>query len=333
MPYEGLAHADSILLGRDEANWLTLLNDFEAKKLKKIYKPESIKNLKIKTPPSKVVLPGFQLIGAIEATRGCPYSCYFCPESNTPNGNFFYKRPAHEVVEEITQDPHRIIMFYDASLTIDPNYTKQLFRLMIPLNKKFFCNGNVDVLANDEELVSLSKKAGCIGWLIGFESISQDTINTLHKTTNTIAKYKQAIDLIHSSKMMVIGDFMFGFDTDTKDVFKTTVNTILSLGIDAADFTIATPFPGTPFYNSLKNQKRIKTEDWQKYTMYSVVYEPKNMDSKELIEGIQYAYYKFYSMKSIIRRILKGTRYGFYAFWAILSRNLISMIASKKIRN
>ena len=48
--------------------------------------------------------------------------------------------------------------------------------------KKFFCNGNVDILANDIELVKLSKKAGCIAWLIGFESINQVTIKNKNST-------------------------------------------------------------------------------------------------------------------------------------------------------
>jgi radical SAM superfamily enzyme YgiQ (UPF0313 family) len=203
---------------------------------------------------------------------------------------------------------------------------------MIPLKKKFFCNGNVDVLLADKDLVKLSKQAGCIGWLIGFESISQKTIKNVQKTTNTVSDYKKTIDQIHKEKMMVIGDFMFGFDTDTPEIFKSTVNAIIDLGIDVADFTIATPFPGTPFFDSLEEEDRILTKDWRKYTMYSVVYKPRLMNKKELIDGISYVYREFYSPKHTIKRIIRGLNLGLFPFFGILSRNLISMIASKKIR-
>ncbi|RLF59189.1 MAG: hypothetical protein DRN27_03335 [Thermoplasmata archaeon] len=333
MPNEGLKHADSILMGRGEANWITLLKDAEINSLKQKYDPKPYESLSKSIPPTNVRLPGFQLMGAIEATRGCPYLCSFCPESNTPNGSHYYKRSITEIIEEIKKAPQRIIMFYDASLTIDPVFTKKLFKQMIPLKKKFFCNGNVDVLSKDDELIELSKQAGCIGWLIGFESISQKTIDSVNKKTNTVSIYKQAIDHIHLHKMMVIGDFMFGFDTDTKDVFQTTVKTIIGLGIDVADFTIVTPFPGTPFYEELKKQNRITSKNWNDYTMYSVVYQPKQMNKEELIDGIYDVYRRFYAPKNTLLRILKGARFGFYPFFSILSRNFISMIASTKIRN
>jgi len=332
LPKEALLHADSILLGRGETNWLTLLEDAELNEIKSIYKPESYDSISCSIPPTNVTLPGFMMVGAIEATRGCPYRCNFCPESNTPNGHIYYKRPINEVIDEIRKIKQKIIMFYDASLTIDPDYTKTLFKKMIPLKKHFFCNGNVDVLSSDEELIHLSKKAGSIGWLIGFESISQKTIDAVHKKTNSVAIYKQAIDLIHKYHMMVIGDFMFGFDTDTKDVFNTTAETIKKLGIDVADFTINTPFPGTPMYDQLEKEGRILTKNWTKYTMYSVVYQPQKMTPNELRDGVFFMYQSFYSFPETIKRICKGLCYGLYPFVAIVNRNLISLIASKKIK-
>jgi radical SAM superfamily enzyme YgiQ (UPF0313 family) len=333
LPEEALMYADSVLLGRGEANWLTALRDIESKSLKNIYPVESYDSIPCIIPSTKVSLPGFMIIGAIEATRGCPFNCNFCPESNTPNGHIYFKRPLKEVINEIKEMKQKIIMFYDASLTIDPHYTKKLFKHMIPLKKKFFCNGNANVLSTDEELIYLSKKAGCIGWLIGFESISQQTINAVKKTTNTVNTYKRVVDLIHKHKMIVIGDFMFGFDTDTKDVFKTTVTTIKKLGIDVADFTINTPFPGTPVYKDLEKEKRIITKDWSKYTMYSVVYQPKQMSPEELLDGVFYMYHSFYSISEVIKRIVKGLSYGIYPFFSSANRNLISMIASKKIQH
>jgi len=331
LPDEGLEHADSILFGRGEANWLTLLKDAKNNSLKKMYPAEPYENIPIQIPPTNVDLPGFQIIGAIEATRGCPYSCDFCPESNIKQGSFYFKRPVNEIIEEIHALPQKIFMFYDTSLTVDPVFTKELFTKIIPLKKKFFCNGNVDVLSEDEELVALSKKAGCIGWLVGFESISQETIQEIGKNTNKVSLYQQTIDMIHKHHMMVIGDFMFGFDTDTPDVFKMTVNKILNLGIDVADFTIATPFPGTPFYKQLEKNNRIRTKDWSKYNMYSVVYEPKKMTQKELNRGIRQVYGQFYSPKNTLIRLARAFHLGWYPFFSVINRNLISLIASLKI--
>ena len=328
LPEEALNHADSVLLGRSEGSVLNLLNDLKEGQLKSRYHPCSYGSFKI--PLTVVELPGFMMIGAIEATRGCPYHCHFCPEANTPSGSTFFARPVEDVIDELKKIPQKTIMFYDASLTIDSSYTKILFKQLIPLRKRFFCNGNVDVLAQDKELVALSKKAGCIAWLIGFESVSQETLDDVGKRTNIVETYKHVVDMIHAHHMAVIGDFMFGFDTDPTDVFEKTLSVINELGMDVADFSILTPFPGTPLYDQFKEQGRILTSNWNEYNMHTVVFQPKQMSAERLKQGVVSSYASFYDPLATIKRITKSLRYGWYPFFLVISRNIIAMIASKK---
>jgi radical SAM superfamily enzyme YgiQ (UPF0313 family) len=330
LPEEAKKHADSVLLGRGELNWLKLLEDFENKKLKPYYQPIKY-DKSTRIPPVNINLPGFVISGAIEATRGCPYGCEFCPEANIPGAGIFYTRPIDEVIAEIKSIPQRTIMFYDASLTINPNYTKSLFEKMKGLNKKFFCNGNSDVLAQDKELVKLSKEAGCVSWLIGFESFSQKTIDFIGKKTNQVEEYSQAVENIHNNGMAVIGDFMFGFDNDTKDVFNETLRMIKELQIDIADFCILTPFPGTPIYNKLEKEGRILTKDWSQYTLKNVVFNPKNMTPEELMQGLRKMYYEFYSIGYTVKRVARSLGLGIYPFFLVLARNTIANMNSRRL--
>jgi radical SAM superfamily enzyme YgiQ (UPF0313 family) len=330
VPDEAKKHADSVLLGRGELNWLKLLEDFEKKDLKPIYQPINY-DKSTKIPPTNVILPGFVITGAIEATRGCPYRCDFCPEGNIPGAGKFYSRPVDEVISEIKSIPQKTIMFYDTSLTIDPNYSKSLFKKMKGMHKRFFCNGNSNVLANDKELVRLSREAGCISWLIGFESISQQTIDSIGKKTNKIEEYSLTVKNIHNNGMAVIGDFMFGFDNDTPDVFNKTLKMIKKLQIDIADFCILTPFPGTPIYQKLEKENRILTKDWSKYTLKNVVFNPKNMTPDELLLGTRKMYYEFYSKLYTGKRIARSLKLGIYPFFLILARNIIANMNSRRL--
>ncbi len=330
LPEEAKQHADAVLLGRGEMNWLTLLRDLEDNNLKEIYPPEDYPP-HFKIPPTNVKLPGLTLIGAVEATRGCPYACTFCPEANTPNGSRFYMRPVEEVIEEIKLVPQKIIMFYDLSMTIKPSYTKELFNEMSNLGKHFMCNGNVDVLARDEELVELSGKAGCLAWLVGFETFSQETMKHVHKTTNKTDLYQNAVENIHSNRIAVIGDFIFGFDEDTPTVFSETLNQINKLGVDVADFTILTPFPGTPLFKQLDEENRILTKDWSKYNLYTVVFKPMNLTPRQLEQGVRWLYQRFYSLPKSINRCLVAKRNGLYLFSLVASRHLISSFTKKRI--
>jgi len=222
-------------------------------------------------------------------------------------------------------------MFYDTSLTIDSSYTKELFEKMKGLHKKFFCNGNVDVLANDAELVRLSKEAGCVAWLVGFESICQNTLQMIGKTTNTVDRYTQAIRNIHMNHIAVIGDFMFGFDTDTPEVFEKTLKTIKELQIDVADFSILTPFPGTPLFKKFDDEKRILTKDWKYYNMGHVVFTPKQMTPEELLQGVRYMYTEFYRPLYTVKRIAQNLNRGFYPFFVVFARNIVATFNARRL--
>jgi radical SAM superfamily enzyme YgiQ (UPF0313 family) len=329
-PKEALDHADSVLIGRNELNWLELLEDFENGKLQKFYGPKNYDSSS-KIPPTNVEIPGLVITGAVEATRGCTFKCEFCPEANLPGSEEFYKRPINEVIDEIKSISQKTIMFYDNSLTIDTNYTKELFKKMIGLKKRFFCNGNSNVLANDVELVKLSKKAGCVSWLIGFESINQETIDYIGKQSNKVKEYKKAVENIHKNKMAVIGSFIFGFDTDSKDVFEQTLKMIDKLKIDVVDFCILTPIPGTPIYEKLEKEGRIITKDWSRYNMKNVVFKPKNITPEELIKGVKKLYKNYYSTPNTIKRIIRSINLGIYPVFLVLVRNAIANMNSRRI--
>jgi len=332
LPEEAKQHADSVLIGRNEYAWLTVLQDIERKKLQPFYHAPPYNNSLI-LPPTNISLPGFVMTGALEATRGCPYHCEFCPETNIPGGASFYKRSIPEVIAEIKTIPQKTLMFYDTSLTIDPVYTKELFKKMKGLHKKFFCNGNVDVLAHNTELVRLSKEAGCTAWLIGFESICQNTIDDVGKTTNIVEEYAEAIHNIHSNHMAVIGDFIFGFDTDTSDVFEKTLRVIKNLEIDVADFSILTPFPGTHLFNKLESQRRILIKDWKFYNMGHAVFTPTHMTPEELEEGVRKIFNEFYGFAFSIKRITRSLRWGVYPFFVIFARNLVAMMSKRRAKS
>lgn len=329
LPQEAKKHADSVLLGWGEVNWLQLLEDFEKNRLKSVYEPGKYDE-SVRIPATNVDLPGFVVSGAVEATRGCPYKCDFCPEANIPGGRQFYARPVEDVVAEIRALPQKTFTFYDLSLTINPSYTKSLFRKMQGLHKRFSCNGNADVLARDMELVKLSREAGCVSWLVGFESVSQQTLNEVGKGTNKVEEYAQAVKNIHDNGMVVVGSFMFGFDTDTKDVFDETLKMIKELEIDIVDFCILTPFPGTPVFNSLEKEGRLLTKDWPKYKL-NVVFMPKNMTPEELILGVRKMYRDFYSISYTIKRVVKSIGLGFYPFVLVLERNFAASMSHRRL--
>jgi radical SAM superfamily enzyme YgiQ (UPF0313 family) len=235
------------------------------------------------------------------------------------------------VIAEIRIIPQKTLMFYDSSLTIHPDYTKNLFKKMKGIHKRCFCNGNADVLARDAELVRLSKEAGCVAWLIGFESVSQQTLDAVGKKTNLVDDYAKAVQNVHRYGMIVIGCFMFGFDTDTPEVFETTLHVIQDLGIDIADFSILTPFPGTPSYNKLEAEGRILTKNWKYYNMGNVVFRPKHLTPEQLQNGVRMMYDRYYAPPYAVKRILRSLRWGVFAFIVMGARTMVAMMSRRRV--
>ena len=320
LPEEAKKHADSVVIGEAEEIWPQLLNDFENGQMKSFYHQKTpIDAAKI---PTQEFLHPESFSPSIQASRGCPYQCDFCSETIINSKKIFRPRPIDKVIDEIKSAPGKLFIFHDASLTIDPEFTKNLFREMIGLNKLFFCNGNADTLGEDDELLQLAKKAGCIGWLIGFESVSQESLKSVGKKTNKVENYIEAVKGIHDHQMMLCGTFVFGFDYDTKDVFSRTKEFVESSGIDVPDALILTPFPGTPLFNRLEKEGRILTRDWSRYDHKHVVFQPKHMTPEELLNNTRNLYKEFFSIRNMSKRILKSFKLGYHPFMSVFLPSL-----------
>ena len=301
LPEEVKKHCDSVVIGEAEITWPLLLKDYANGKLKPFYKADRVVNSD-EIPAARhdigVYTPFFE---AVQATRGCPTGCEFCA-MNIVEGKKFRARPVDNIINEMMSIRAKRIFFSDASLTVNPKYSKELFKEMVSLNKKFDCFGNINVISRDDEFLRLSREAGVIKWYLGIESISQENINQAGKGTNKVENYAKAIRKIKDYGMTVTGFFIFGLDYDTPKIFERTLQAMYDWDLDEASFSIVTPYPGTRLFNRLEKEKRIINYDWSKYTEGNLNLKLNKMTQEELIDGIKKIAFNFYSIKSIFRR-------------------------------
>ncbi len=300
VPHEVKQHADSVVIGEAEYTWPQLLKDLERGQLKPFYKADKLVEPE-DIPPARHDIGVYTFMEAIQASRGCPVGCEFCAMQKV-EGPRFRGRPVKNVIEEMKTIKSKTIFFADASLTISPPYSKSLFKEMASLNKRFHCFGNINVLSKDDEFLRLSREAGVERWYVGIETISQENIDQAGKRTNKVEDYAKAIKKIKDHGMNVTGFFMFGFDHDTPDIFKRTLEAMYEWGLDFASFSILTPYPGTRLFERLEKEGRITSYDWSRYEEGKVNYKPIGMTEQELLEGIRYIARDFFSIKQILKR-------------------------------
>ena len=314
LPEEASQHADAVVIGEAEGNWPSLINDFKAKKLQKVYRQRerpSLVNLPI--PRRELFAEGAYILKqTISATRGCPYDCSFCSVTSF-FGRTYRRRPIDAILKEIeTLDHKKLIGFVDDNIFGNPKFAKELLRALIPYRIRWVAQASVTV-AKDDELLRLAAASGCIALFIGFETLSPVNLAAVGKRINVVEEYETVIRRIHSHGISIHGFFILGLDDDDEGVFERTVRFAQKMRLESAQFAWPVPYPGTALCESLEKAGRIVTKDWSQYES-KPVFEPKLMSREMLQKGRDWAWHEFYSLPSIWRRI-GVVHHNLVAFW------------------
>lgn len=318
LPDEAQAHADVIFVGEAEQSWPQFLSDFERGQYAHRYDSGPPPSLDDAPMARKTLFHRRDHTGGVLfATRGCAFGCDFCTLVVMYQRQV-RRRPVEAVAAEYASFPGKVIIFWDDNLANDRAYAKKLFRAITPYHKWWSSQASIQA-GEDAEFLELAAASGCKQLFIGLESVSQASMNEVHKGFNRVETYTQVIERIHSYGIAVQAGIVFGFDHDTEAVFGETLDFLEAVGVQNATFNILTPYPGTRLYQRLEAEGRILTRDWSKYNgRADVVFQPRQMSPQTLLAGYQYANRRFYSWGSISRRLSRSPA----GLWWTLPLNL-----------
>ena len=308
LPGEALKHADAVVLGEADEVWPKLLSDIASGEMQELYCANKITRLNGMPTPRRDLYPnpvhkGYTPIAiGIETARGCPYDCEFCSIGSVM-GRQYRARPIPEVIGEMESIHSPNLFFVDDALAFNRPTAKKLFMEMSPLCRKWAGQGPVS-LAEDLELLRLMRRAGCVGLLIGFESVQKETQDGMKKIKSLKIDFSEAIRRFHDEGIAILGAFIFGFDHENKDVFDQTFEFSIKNRLDCIELRILSPFPGTRLYSRLLKEGRLFVPNWwlHGYPPDTLLFQPKGMTSEELVEGFIRLNRQTYSMGSIIKR-------------------------------
>jgi radical SAM superfamily enzyme YgiQ (UPF0313 family) len=210
-----------------------------------------------------------------------------------------------EVIDEIRALPRRMVQFVDDNLVGDFAGAKELFRALIPLKICWMAQAGIEI-AFDDELLDLAADSGCVGLLIGIESLNEDSLRQMGKSTRCHAdKFSDAIARIHKRGIRICASFQFGYDHDTSAAFQKTLQFANEQKFMLAFFNPLAPYPGTPLYSEMQAQNRLKYDKWwlaHEYHYGDVVYDPKHFSANDLADGCWQNLQSFYMPSNILRR-------------------------------
>jgi len=308
---EALEHADAVVVGEAEGAWETLLADFERGELDRVYQvDEKVPFLTSPKPRWDLVDTSDVLNLFIQASRGCPYNCEFCLV-NKMFGRRMRCRSIDDVLQEIRSLPIRRVFFADDNLTLRKRWAKELIRGLEPLGLTWFCQSSVDV-ADDEELLSLMASAGCVGVIIGFESLDPKALEETRKKHNKIEEYAAAVQKIQSHGIHCLASFVVGFDADTLETFDHIVEFVEANDIVSPMLSILAVAPGTDIYERMRAQGRLHKVDPQFINGLFPHMHYMNMSQVDLMAKYRATIERLLSFESAGQRALRLARTGWF---------------------
>jgi len=200
------------------------------------------------------------------SSRGCPFGCSYCPYPVGQGLKWRYRTPVN-VVDEME---HLVRKFgVEHILFRDPMFSAQQKRVVAiceeilrrGLTVNWKCETRVDCL--DEPTIAIMARAGCVGVNFGVESIDPEIQKGVHRQP---ILERDFIETVAQCRRLGIGTFAFfviGLPGDTVDTILLSIAFAARIRADWTQFTVATPFIGTPMYDWAVDEGLIEHDSYR----------------------------------------------------------------------
>ncbi|MCB9684871.1 MAG: radical SAM protein [Alphaproteobacteria bacterium] len=326
VPDEVERYAEAVVVGEAEGVWEEVIDDFRHGTPRKRYVAPTRPSL-ARSRPDRSIFAGkrYLPIGLVEVGRGCGFQCDFCA-IQTVFRRTQTRRPEGDVLSELSalKGSRKLFFFVDDNFATHPRKTKEFLRELEPLGIRWVSQMAIPA-AHDEEMLSLMRRSGCMGVLIGFESLDPANLAAMDKGFNTMGGgYEVALANLRKHDIRLYGTFIFGYDHDHAGSFGEAVDFAKRHHMYIAAFNHLTPFPGTPLYQRLEQEGRLRYERWwldPAYRYNGVPFHPKGLAAEDIERGCVAARASFYGRRSMLRRgmakINRGDGLMWRNFWLI----------------
>ena len=239
-------------------------------------------------------------------TRGCPYSCFNYCTYPLQQGRKVRARSVKNIIAEIKYWQNELgtnkFVFRDPVFSINRKHTIEFCEEVIrqKLNITFMVETHLNNL--DDDMINLLSLAGLELVYVGVESASHVVLKDMKRFTIEHDQQYKVIKKCEESGIKVKTMFIIGNPEDTEDTIMQTIKYSKYLPSLYAQFSVFTPYPGTPIYNDFKDL--ITEKKLENFDQYRLTFKHNNLTGKKIDELKSLAYFKFYfSLNKVLETI------------------------------
>ncbi|BDV42469.1 hopanoid biosynthesis associated radical SAM protein HpnJ [Geotalea uraniireducens] len=260
-------------------------------------------------PIDEYIIPHFlHPYVSIYTSRGCPSKCIYCLWPQTFSGRAMRTRSPRNVYEEVKWIVDNVpglreISFDDDTFTADRRHAREVAQLIKPLGISWTINARANC---DYETLKTMREAGLRHVVVGYESGNEQILRNIKKG---VTKH-QALEFTRNCKKLglsIHGAFIMGLPGETRETIRETIEFAKELDLNSIQASLASPYPGTEFWDLCRKEGWISSESYIDNTGHQMcVINYPHLSNKEIFDAVELFYNKFYFRpKYIARSIVK----------------------------
>jgi hopanoid biosynthesis associated radical SAM protein HpnJ len=265
-------------------------------------------------PVNEYIIPHFlHPYVSIYSSRGCPSKCIYCLWPQTFSGRTMRTRSPENVYQEVKWIVENIpgvreISFDDDTFTADRRHAREVAAKLRPLGISWTINARANC---DYETLKTMREAGLRHVVVGYETGNEQILRNIKKGVTR----EQAIEFTRNCKKLglsVHGAFIMGLPGESRETIRETIEFAKRLDLNSIQASLASPYPGTEFYDICKREGWISSESFLDDTGHQtcVIGYP-HLSNQEIFDAVELFYNKFYFRprfiaRSIMRMLVNG---------------------------
>ena len=257
-------------------------------------------------PKMKFLGPGPTI--NINASRGCPYSCFYYCVYPLQQGRKLRLKSPNRLLDEMIYFNKKLnvsnFIFRDPVFSIHREHTKEICKTIIKSKYKFKIAIETHLKNIDNNLAKLLKKAGIKLIYVGIESEDADVRKNSNRISEDNLNQIQKINFLEKIGINVKAMYIIGMPTDTPNNFLKTVNYAKKINSSFAQFSVFTPYPGTPAFSKYK--KIITKKKYEDFTQWQLVFKHKNFKENDVLKLLNFSYRSYYFRITWIKKYIRN---------------------------
>ena len=260
----------------------------------------------------KDYIPKMKFLGkgpaiTIYASKGCPYQCFYYCVYPLQQGRKLRTKSSKKVLDEMIYFYNKLgvtnFIFRDPVFSLNKNHTIELCDHIIESNYKFNICIETHLKNIDELLADKLYQAGVKLIYVGIETSDEQVKKDAHRSSEVNELQIKKVKFLEEKGIRIKAMYIIGLPEDSLETYMNTLEFSKTISSTYAQFSVFTPYPGTPVYEQYKD--KITSTKFEDFNQWKLVFKHKNFSDKQIRNLLDLSYRKYYFRLSWFFRNLK----------------------------